>query len=623
MWKVLVVALFGLCVEATTATTTATTRNCRIEDYYYAKVGPNPLQWTREALMDLVISSHEEIIPFYSSEPGAGDVLGALMELDAARDDDGTGGFFSNAMSVRLFYVDQNVPQYPVDRSIWVPEHIRPVFQSSVPRSDFDAAYSDLHNIRPVHPLLHEADRGTTYFGVCSNCNDLVFEGSDACTCGDFFQPPVSARGTVARAILYMQLRYPDLEISNCHIEQLLAWHAKYPPSRIERDRNAHICNGWQGNRNPFVDFPELAFSTDVMESNCEASVSDGSSSPPIVFEDEFSGRVDDALDPTPCESGRRKGLRCYTPGAQFNSGTPVSDRTSDSDIDEDQEDNVFRPSQSEDICSNMQAGDIYFYVLQSVPSRIGMIPLVDLPEGLELYLTDTLSFSKPLTARRSTISLRVDESVPETLMMRMVFDEGLGSGNAFGLGKNMMLGDQWEIVSSKNTDVAEVEESPLVVRGDAYGGDEFFLFCKQNNEDIKLLSAITTNGSFREQGDISWLARPGFGRVVLEEPFDYWLYNGPHFGQNDSYQRALMSSDYWMGFNSGQQQPSLEEDVDQDEDLETFIESGQIVSVSSNESEEFSSATITAAQGRIRWTTWIVGSSLLCVFLFGNALVV
>ncbi len=75
------------------------------------------------------------------------------------------------------------------------------------------------------------------------------------------FLPPASHRGDVARAILYMDLRYdgdePDtvnLVVSDCpenvpvgsagmgYLSQLLQWHMDDPPDEGERIRNDEIC---------------------------------------------------------------------------------------------------------------------------------------------------------------------------------------------------------------------------------------------------------------------------------------------------------------------------------------------------------------------------------------------
>ena len=46
---------------------------------------------------------------------------------------------------------------------------------------------------------------------------------------------------------------------SMAYRSQLVQWHYQYPPTLQEQIRNDHVCQDWQGNRNPFVDFPELA----------------------------------------------------------------------------------------------------------------------------------------------------------------------------------------------------------------------------------------------------------------------------------------------------------------------------------------------------------------------------
>jgi endonuclease I len=71
---------------------------------------------------------------------------------------------------------------------------------------------------------------------------------------------PENGKGTVARAMLYFLIRYPDQieqdykeKINN---ELLLDWHQKFSPTLYEKHRNQAIYE-IQGNRNPFIDFPE------------------------------------------------------------------------------------------------------------------------------------------------------------------------------------------------------------------------------------------------------------------------------------------------------------------------------------------------------------------------------
>jgi endonuclease I/V8-like Glu-specific endopeptidase len=75
---------------------------------------------------------------------------------------------------------------------------------------------------------------------------------------------PEAGKGAVARATLYFLMRYPG-EINNTakeytedRLATLLKWHRDAPPDLYEHHRNQAIFEK-QGNRNPLIDFPELA----------------------------------------------------------------------------------------------------------------------------------------------------------------------------------------------------------------------------------------------------------------------------------------------------------------------------------------------------------------------------
>lgn len=63
---------------------------------------------------------------------------------------------------------------------------------------------------------------------------------------------------------MYFLVRHPgyvgdrNVETSPEDLKQLLEWHEEYPVTDYERHRNESIQD-LQGNRNPFIDFPELA----------------------------------------------------------------------------------------------------------------------------------------------------------------------------------------------------------------------------------------------------------------------------------------------------------------------------------------------------------------------------
>jgi hypothetical protein len=85
------------------------------------------------------------------------------------------------------------------------------------------------------------------------------------------FEPRDEDKGRVARAMLYMDVRYDngyaygDFILGNVTVQgnqqmaklsTLLEWNRLFPPDERERRRN-HLI--YSGNRNPFVDFPDLA----------------------------------------------------------------------------------------------------------------------------------------------------------------------------------------------------------------------------------------------------------------------------------------------------------------------------------------------------------------------------
>lgn len=91
------------------------------------------------------------------------------------------------------------------------------------------------------------------------------------------WEPGDAAKGQVARMLMYVAVRYegdpvgdktPDLELvprltrdGEPHLGNLcvlLRWNQTYPVTQQERDRHATVVR-FQGNRNPFVDRPDLA----------------------------------------------------------------------------------------------------------------------------------------------------------------------------------------------------------------------------------------------------------------------------------------------------------------------------------------------------------------------------
>tara|TARA_R110002072_G_scaffold534_6_gene3898 strand:+ start:75586 stop:76401 length:816 start_codon:yes stop_codon:yes gene_type:complete len=73
------------------------------------------------------------------------------------------------------------------------------------------------------------------------------------------FEPPNEHKGNVARAIFYFSVRY-QMDVSPEQEATLKRWHIADPVDREEAERNEWI-HKIQGNRNPFIDYPQLVSS--------------------------------------------------------------------------------------------------------------------------------------------------------------------------------------------------------------------------------------------------------------------------------------------------------------------------------------------------------------------------
>jgi len=177
-----------------------------------------------------------------------------------------------NPGHVLLFYTGWSLPAdaHGNDPSGWNREHVW-----SKSRGDFGTrpgAGTDLHAIRPADVTVNSA-RSNKAFDVGG---ELYIDGDGATRCRrdrDSWEPRAEVRGDVARALFYMAVRYEDADLDLELTEEargqqdkaplhgvastLLRWHELDPPDDAERLRNDHV-EVLQGNRNPFIDRPEL-----------------------------------------------------------------------------------------------------------------------------------------------------------------------------------------------------------------------------------------------------------------------------------------------------------------------------------------------------------------------------
>lgn len=196
-----------------------------------------------------------------------------------------------------------NLPQYfaqtdvyPDSRQWWdmYSDNVRyaPSFsglnrEHSVPKSwwklngsvEYTPAYVDLNHLYPSdisansaknnYPLGIVGDKATFDNGVCKVGYPVSGYGGGA---QYVFEPSDNYKGDFARTYFYMATCYQDLTwkynymfqnndyptLSPWALTMLLDWHRNDPVSDKELDRN-EVVYKYQNNRNPFIDFPELA----------------------------------------------------------------------------------------------------------------------------------------------------------------------------------------------------------------------------------------------------------------------------------------------------------------------------------------------------------------------------
>lgn len=151
-------------------------------------------------------------------------------------------------------------PRVIPDGNILNTEHTWPQSRFSR-RFDKNMQKSDLHHLYPTDNQMN-AVRGNNPFGdVARDSQSLKCPASRTGKTGkssqEVFEPPQGHRGNVARALFYFSVRY-ELPIDPTQEATLRKWSQEDPVDQEEVERNDAI-QGVQGNRNPFVDYPELA----------------------------------------------------------------------------------------------------------------------------------------------------------------------------------------------------------------------------------------------------------------------------------------------------------------------------------------------------------------------------
>lgn len=198
----------------------------------------------------------------------------------------------NNADNIILIYtgnsIDKNDFSTNFQEDFWNREHVwvksQGGFTGDEPYGGL-GAYSDAHNLKPCDASVNSS-RGTKDF---DNGGTAHSEATGCNFTSNTWEPRDEVKGDVARILFYMDTRYegdegePNLTlvdyINNSSdpfhgkLSTLLEWNEQDPVDDFERRRNQIIFN-WQQNRNPFIDYPELA-----------NLIWAGASSNPLVFD--------------------------------------------------------------------------------------------------------------------------------------------------------------------------------------------------------------------------------------------------------------------------------------------------------------------------------------------------
>ena len=147
----------------------------------------------------------------------------------------------------------------------WNREHVWP---KSIGGFETSGGGADLHHIRPAENRTNTQRSNRKYGNISSgtatsgNLSGL----SGGVYSGNYFEPHDNVKGDVARICLYVYVRWGGTyeksnDITNVFesIDVLLEWCALDPVDTWEMGRN-EVVESIQGNRNVFIDYPELAW---------------------------------------------------------------------------------------------------------------------------------------------------------------------------------------------------------------------------------------------------------------------------------------------------------------------------------------------------------------------------
>jgi endonuclease I len=255
----------------------------RIEDYYATADAGDPA--TLRATLHEIIDDH--VRHAYTA-----DVTDTWDILDPASEDP------NEPLNILDVYKNASYPKAGAGNSNYDREHTWPKSYGFSTDSPTNSPYTDCHHLFPAAGA-YNGSRSNKPFDTCDGaCEEWttdvnnnagggsgVYPGNSNWTDALRWETWVGRRGDVARAVMYMAVRYeggsngvtgfpePDLVLTDDAgliqttssspaymglLSTVLAWHAEDPVDGLERHR-VDVVWRHQGNRNPFIDHPEWA----------------------------------------------------------------------------------------------------------------------------------------------------------------------------------------------------------------------------------------------------------------------------------------------------------------------------------------------------------------------------
>jgi endonuclease I len=164
----------------------------------------------------------------------------------------------NNSDNLILVYTGMSVSSNWDGGLTWNREHVWPQSRLGVRveygDADFPSKATDIHNLKPADPDENGV-RSNDYFDWTKTDNT--------------YEPRDEVKGDIARILFYMATMYFDLSFNDDAtttssnktmgvLSVLLEWNEFDPVDDFERHRN-EVLYSYQGNRNPFIDYPEFA----------------------------------------------------------------------------------------------------------------------------------------------------------------------------------------------------------------------------------------------------------------------------------------------------------------------------------------------------------------------------